>query len=224
VAAGISEPPLPMGSTVPWWFTGGLLALAAGLRFFPRRERAAPGAMATDFLLLAAGLAYAVHLTLPYKTPWLLMAPDAILLLFALPNGLGLLVTPARRWLQVGFVALVAGLAHPGRHYYVETHRDVPALAGALLADPGSRPSLVLVQGEHVWPFPFYLRELRVAYGSVPDAAQAEVWLLQASGSEAPAAPGRRAVPFAVRDNELWWALAPEPLAGRMEEALRPRR
>lgn len=220
IASGVSEPPLPMGSSIPWWFTGGLLAVALLLRFLPFRSGQLGPVRPLDFLLLAAGLGYVVHLVLPYKTPWLLMTPDAVLLVLVLP---GLLAGLARA-LAVACVVTIGLVSHPGRFDYVETKADVVALASALLADPSAKPSLVLVQGDHVWPFPFYLRGLGVAYGAVPDAAQADVWLLQAAGPDAPSAPGRRAVAFAVRDNELWWALAREPFAARIEAALRPSR
>lgn len=220
VASGVSEPALPMGSPLPWWFTGGLLSLALLLRFPPFRSGQPGPAKSLDFLLLAAALAYLVHLALPYKTPWLLMTPDAVLLVLVLP---GLLVGVSRA-LAVACVVVTGLLSHPGRFDYVETKADVVALGAALAGDPGAKPSLVLVQGDHVWPFPFYLRGLRVAYGGVPDAGQADVWLLQAAGPDAPSAPGRRAIAFAVRDNELWWALAREPFADSIEAALRPSR
>lgn len=220
VASGASEPPLPMGPALPWWWTGGLLLLALVLRFAPARDEGRRTARPADFLLAAAGLAYLVHLALPYKTSWLLMVPDAVLLVLVLP---GLLDGSARPLAAAG--ALAIGLLTPAWRYdYVETRSDVPALASALLSDPAGRPALVLVQGDHVWPFPFYLRDLRVAYGAVPDAAQADVWLLQAAGPDAPSAPGRRAIAFAVRDNELWWALAREPHAARIEAALQSSR
>lgn len=220
LATGLAEPPLPMGPPLPWVLMAALLGVALALRFGGRRAdhgRAGPG---TDFLLLAAGLAYLVHLALPYKTPWLLMAPETVLLALVIPSllvGRGPAVTAS------ALVVSLAAAALPGRHDYVETRPDVPALAAAL-KEAGPPPSLVLVRGDHVWPFPFYLRGLRVAYGSVPDPAQADVWLLQAAGSEPPAAEGRRAIPFAVRENELWWAVAREPVAAAIEEALRPRR
>ena len=216
VATGASEPPLPMGSSAPWIVTALLLAVALGCRLLPRREAARASGRPEDALLLAATAAYVVHLALPYKTPWLLLAPDAVLLVLVLPAlaseaGLARALVPA----AAGLATVVAA----DRHDYVETSSDVPALAAAL-REPGARPGLVLVRGDHVWPFPFYLRGLRVGYGSVPDPAQAEVWLLQAAGSEPPRAEGRRAIAFAVRENELWWALAPEPLARRLEAAL----
>jgi hypothetical protein len=220
VASGVSEPALPMGSPLPWWFTGGLLALALLLRSLPLRSGQVGPAKSHDFLLLAVGLAYAVHLALPYKTPWLLMTPDAVLLVFILPGLLARLPGIA----GAACVIVLGLLSHPGRFDYVETKADVPALAAALAGDPAARPSLVLVQGDHVWPFPFYLRGLHVAYGAVPDAAQADVWLLQAHGTEPPRAEGRRVVPFLVRENELWWALAREPHAARIEASLRPPR
>lgn len=220
VASGVSEPPLPMGSAIPWWWTGGLLLLALLLRFAPARSEGGRTIRPADFLLAAAGLGYLVHLALPYKTSWLLMVPDAVLLVLVLP---GLLAGVGRLPACAGALA-IALLIPPWRYDYVETRADVPALASALLANPAERPSLVLVQGDHVWPLPFYLRGLRVGYGAVPDVAQADVWLLQASGSEPPKAEGRRAIPFAMRDNELWWALAREPMAGRIEAALRPSR
>lgn len=220
VASGVSEPPLPMGSAIPWWWTGGLLLLALLLRFAPALGEGRRTLRPADFLLLAAGSAYLVHLALPYKTSWLLMVPDTVLLVLVLP---GLLAGAGRLVAAIGALA-VGLLTPPWRYDYVETRADVPALAAALDSDPASRPALVLVQGDHVWPFPFYLRGLRVAYGAVPDAAQAEVWLLQAAGPDAPSAPGRRAIAFAVRDNELWWALAREPFAARIEAALQSSR
>ncbi len=217
VATGLAEPPLPMGAALPWVLTGALLALALGLRLglatpTPRRP--------ADAFLLAAGLGYLLHLALPYKTPWLLMTADAGLLALVLPAAL------AVRGPAVGVAGALLALATAlvaHRQDYVETRRDVPALAAAL-EDPVARPALILVQGDIAWPLPYYLRRLRAAYGPIPDPAAADLWLMQAAGSEPPLAPGRRAVPFLMRDNEPWWAVAPEPLASRLEAALRPSR
>lgn len=218
VATGLAEPPLPMGASLPWVLTGALLALSLLLRLAdgvasPRRHPA-------DAFLVAAGLGYLLHLALPYRTPWLLMTADAALLVLVLPS---LLADRGRVAGLAGVLLVLSTVLARGRQDYAETRPDVPALASAL-ESPASRPSLILVRGDHVWPLPFYLRHARVAYGPIPDPAAADLWLMQASGGEPPVAPGRRAVPFAMRDNELWWAVAPEPLAGRLEAALRPAR
>ncbi len=218
VATGLAETPLPMGAALPWALTGALLALALALRFAgaPKEAKGCPA----DAFLAAAASGYLLHLALPYKTPWLLMTADAALLTLVLPSLL------ADRGRAIGAACLLLALSTmlaAGRQDYVETEADIPALAAAL-EDPASRPALILVRGDHPWPLPFYLRHNRVGYGSVPDPAEAGLWLLQASGSEPPVAPGRRAVPFALRKDELWWAVAPEPLASRLESALRPSR
>lgn len=218
VATGLAEPPLPMIDALPWFLSGALLALALALRFVgaPKDARGHPA----DALLAAAASGYLFHLALPYKTPWLLMTADAALLTLVLPSLL------AARGRAIGAACLLLALSTmlaADRQDYAETKADVPALAAAL-EDPASRPALILVRGDHPWPLPFYLRRTRVAYGSVPDPSEAGLWLLQASGGDPPVAPGRRAVPFALRENELWWAVAPEPLAARLEAALRPTR
>lgn len=218
VATGLAEAPLPMGAVLPWVLTGALLTLALALRLAgaPKDARGGP----TDPFLATAALGYLLHLALPYKTPWLLMSADAVLLALVLP---ALLAERGRAAGAVGVLLALSTMLAAGRQDYAETKMDIPALAAAL-EDPTSRPALILVRGDHPWPLPFYLRGARADYGPLPDPAAADLWLLQASGSEPPVAPGRRAVPFALRENELWWAVAPEPLASRLESALRPSR
>lgn len=223
VATGLAAPPLPMESPVPWWVTAGLLALSGALRLLARRSGKPLGALPGDVVLLAAALAFLVHLALPYKTPWLLLSLDAALAVLVLPSLLPELGTFDRR-APVALALAIVPACPPDRHDYAETAADVPALAAALLAPGEGRPSLVLVKGEPAWPLPFYLRGGRVAYGEIAEPEAAEAWLVRASGAEPPEAPGRRAIPFRARDNELWWALAREPLAGRIESALRPAR
>lgn len=217
VATGLAEPPLPMLAALPWVLTGALAALAAALRLVSPPDRSR---RLGDAFLLAAGLGYLIHLALPYRTPWLLLTADATLLALVLPALLA--ARGAGAALAGALLALSTTLA-AGRHDYVETRADVPALAAALM-EPATRPALILVQGDHVWPLPFYLRGHRAAYGPIADPAAAGLWLLQAADGEPPRAAGRRAIPFAMRDNELWWAVAPEPLASRLEAALRPSR
>ena len=218
IATGLAEPPLPMGAALPWVLSGALLTLTLALRFAgaPADARA----RLADVFLAVAALGYLFHLALPYKTPWLLMTADAALLTLVLP---GLLADRGRAAGLAGVLLALSTILTAGRQDYVETKADVPALASAL-EDPAFRPALILVQGDHPWPLPFYLRHSRAAYGPIPDPASAELWLLQASGSEPPSVPGRRAVSFALRKDELWWAVAPEPLASRLEAALRPSR
>ena len=228
VASGASETPLPMGELAPWVFTGMLLLTCLGLRLVSARDGLSWGDLPQDFILLASGAAYLLHLSLPYQTSWLLMTPDMLLLLMVLPvvlsRAMGEGVGLTRRLLALPVAVVVGLFARPDRYDYVETHPDVPALCAALQGKTDGRPSLVLVQGDHLWPFPFYLRDMRVAYGAVPDASQAEVWLMQAQGTEAPSFPGRRAIPFEVRRNDIWWALAREPWADKIEASLKNHR
>lgn len=234
VAAGVSAEPLHLVSAWPWVVSGLLLSAAAYGRW---RLRAAMsfGTHAFDPLLLAAVIVFLLHCALPYKTPWLLMAVDSLVLFVLLPELLLDQVTHERLGavgahifsfyaVSATFLALVwlgcFRWVSDARYAYVETRPAVPALARAIRELPGSAGLTIQVKGSNYWPLPYYLRGLRVGYGDFQGAGQADVRWIEAEGDEAPPAPGYRVLPVEMRAGELWWLLVREPLA----ESLAPRR
>lgn len=231
-AAGATEAPLGLVTAWPWLLSASLLALAAYGRW-RRRSEAAFGRHRLDPLLLGSTLVLLLHVALPYKTPWLLMTMDMLVLVVLLPE---LLVDDLCQGLDEGAwralqgVLLVSLCAGPfrwvsaERYAYVETSASVPAAARAIRALPGSERLAIQVKGLNYWPLPYYLRGLPVGYGDFAGAEQAEVRWLEAQGPEAPAAPGYRVFPVELRSGELWWLLVRAPLADKVEGSLRSAR
>ncbi len=150
-------------------------AIAGGWLVLRRRE-----AFGTFSALWAAGelLAYSL---LRYKTPWLALN---VLLPAALAGGIvfreawGRPMSRALRATLIGILAL--GLAWSGwravevsfRRFdddrlalvYVPTHRDVDALLTyvreAAMRKPGDKAASIQILGRHLWPLPWYLRDL----------------------------------------------------------------
>lgn len=234
IASGISVEPLRLVSPWPWVISGLLLSAAAYGRW--RLRAAKPwGQHPFDPLLLAAASVFLLHAALPYKTPWLLMAVDTLVLVVLLPELLLDQVTHERLGPVVAhlfsFYALSAAFAAAAclgffrwvsdvRYAYVETRDAVPALARAIREVPGAAGLTIQVKGANYWPLPYYLRGLRVGYGDFAGAGQADVRWIEAAGAEAPEATGYRVFPVELRAGELWWLMVREPLAG----SLAPRR
>lgn len=216
VAAGVTQEPLKLVSVWPWILST-LLLLAAGYGRWRRRVETPLGRHRLDPLLLASALVLLVHLLLPYKTPWLLMTVDMLVLIVLLPELVfddlcrdfdegtwrvvrGLLLV----LLSIGVFRWVADV----RYAYLETSAAVPPVARAIRAAATSDSSFVIqVHGTNYWPLPYYLKGLSVGYGDYPGAERANVRLLEASGSDAPRAEGYKVTPIELRTNEVWWLL-----------------
>ena len=216
VAAGVTQVPLTLVSVWPWILST-LLLLAAGYGRWRRRVETPLGRHRLDPLLLASALVLLVHLLLPYKTPWLLMTVDMLVLIVLLPELVfddlcrdfdegtwrvvrGLLLV----LLSIGVFRWVADV----RYAYLETSAAVPPVARAIRAAATSDSSFVIqVHGTNYWPLPYYLKGLSVGYGDYPGAERANVRLLEASGSDAPRAEGYKVTPIELRTNEVWWLL-----------------
>lgn len=228
VAAGVTQERLTLVTVWPWFISVLLLAAAAYGRW-RRRAETPLGRHRLDPLLLAASVVLLLHLALPYKTPWLLMTVDMLVLLVLLPE---LLVDDLFRGLDEGawrvlrallLVVLLVGVVRwvsAQRYAYVETSPAVPAVARVIREASRDASLVVQVSGVNCWPIPYYLRGLRVGYGDFEGAANADIRWVESVGPEAPMAPGSRAIPVEVRPGELWWVLVRDPLAGRIETAL----
>lgn len=232
LAAGVSEEPLTLVSG--WsWAVSALLLGAAVLGRWRRRAEVAVGRHRLDPLLLACAAILLVHLGLPYKTPWLLMSVDMLVLVVLLPE---LVFDDLCRGLDEGAWRVVRALLVVAiglgcfrwladkRYAYVETSAAVPRVARAIRALPGSGGLVLQAKGLNCWPLPYYLRGLRVGYGDFAGADRADVRWLEATGTEAPAVPGYRVFPLEIRAGELWWLVVREPLAAPLEAALRQAR
>lgn len=232
VAAGVTQEPLTLVVAWPWVLSTLLLTLAGYGRW--RRRRETPlGRHKLDPLLLASAVVLLLHLLLPYKTPWLLMTVDMLVLIVLLPEFIfddfcrgfddgtwrvvrGLLLVV----LSIGIFRWVAD----ARYAYVETSPVVPPVARIIRAAASSDSSLVIqVDGTNCWPLPYYLKGLQVGYGDFTGAERADVRWIEATGAEAPNVPGFRTIPVEIRRGELWWVVAREPIAGRIESALQNR-
>ncbi len=216
IAAGVTQEPLKLVSVWPWVLST-LLLVAAGYGRWRRRAGTPLGRHRLDPLLMASALVLLVHLLLPYKTPWLLMTVDMLVLIVLLPELVfddlcrdfdegtwrvvrGLLLV----LLSIGVFRWVADV----RYAYLETSAAVPPVARAIRAAATSDSSFVIqVHGTNYWPLPYYLKGLSVGYGDYPGAERANVRLLEASGSDAPRAEGYKVTPIELRTNEVWWLL-----------------
>lgn len=219
LASGVTAEPLRLVAIWPWVLSGLCLVCAAFARW--RRRDVGWGWHPLDPLLATAVLIYVLHLILPYQTPWLMMSVDTLVLVVLLP---GLLP----RW-QVASIsagtanlravlALIAAVcvgrwALQSRYAYVETRDSVPLVARAIHELTGASRLTIQVKGANYWPLPYYLRDLRVGYGDFPGSEQADVRWIEATGPEAPSAPGYRVFPVELRAGETWWLLVRETLS-----------
>jgi len=222
VATGLGEPALPMESPLAWILSSTTLAVLVFLRWRARPRLGPWGAGDIDPLLAASVAVLAVHLALPYKTPWLLLTLDLLALAVLAPRlvlGLG-----EDRLGRAAGIALVA-LVLPGRplwsvhrHDYVETGKAVPRLAKGL--GEMSPPVTIEVAQGHPWPLPYYLRGLTVAYGSPLPGGTPDVRLTEGAPGDVPRLDGHRTLPFAMRPNELWWLFVREERAAELDARL----
>ena len=205
VASGQSEDTLYAVSLAPWACAAAWLAVFAlarsGLSLTRWRSR-----HETDLPCLVALLVFLFHLTLPYKTPWLLLLVFSLPLTLALPY---LLVGRAWRMsaLACGLIIVSVAAKRP-----LSSHSRTSDLAlfnesvEAMSKAYGSK-FYVAVEGGHYWPLPYYLRAFQVGYGDFPGAERAPVRFLARTDASQPQVPGYRAYLLVLREGESYWVL-----------------
>ncbi|MCX6937895.1 MAG: hypothetical protein NTU80_08355 [Verrucomicrobia bacterium] len=202
-------------SPVGWpWSTWALLGFG-GFGFWIHRRLPLARALALGFALMT--LFFTI---LPYKTPWLVLAP---LLPLALLAGLGAAAFVARMrerrlvGLAVAAGFLVAGLLATETYARCQGHAVDPAnplayspgspdlarletdLAARVAATPG-RPLLVQVVARDYWPLPWTLRRYEAGYWPEPPAKlQAGMLLIEAAYLAEFAEPDMTFTPYEVR-------------------------
>ena len=146
---------------------------------------------------LASITQFVIYSFIPYKTPWLLMVPEAGLCILSGAGGAVILRILARRHLLAiaGSVALGAGLAHLGvqaraasSRYaadprnplaYVQTVPDILKVPDRIagLAAVSDRELTIKVIGEEYWPLPWYLRSYPLTgyWNTIPATPDADV-------------------------------------------------
>lgn len=209
VATG-GEDTLEAPTLLPWLWCAGWLGLLSWLRWRVRAEAAAPGRNASDPVLLASWLLFFLHLALPYKTPWLLLAPMLLPMATVAPALLaGRFAFPAA--VAFGFV-LPFMLAEAWKSVWSHTP-TYPAHVAALEAGAESQARsrgagyFIAVEGGHYWPVPYYLRRHPVGYGEFPEAARAPLRLIPATDRSRPALPGYAVFRLQLREGEAYWVL-----------------
>jgi hypothetical protein len=209
VASGQSEDTLFAVSMAPWGWAAAWLAVFALARsvLSPVRWRSRHGA---DLPCLVALLVFLFHLTLPYKTPWLLLLvfslPLALGLPYLLVGGAGRISASALGLAAVAFAARQPLSSHsPTDDFEVGQFRSgVEAMAKAY-----GPKFYVAVEGGHYWPLPYYLRKHPVGFGEFPQAAKAPLRLIPANDASVPAVPGYEVLPLSLRagGGDRYWVL-----------------
>lgn len=164
---------VPAGPGIPW---SGWLLLGLGLfGFWTGRREPLPRALALGFALLVLFFS-----ALPYKTPWLILAPALPLTLLAALGAARLSLRLPGRAAPVALALVVCTLLasetvercirepvaranplaySPGSPDLARLERDIARLAGA--SDP-----VVQVVAEDYWPLPWTLRRHRAGFWS----------------------------------------------------------
>lgn len=203
--------PAPVG----WpWSTWALLGFG-GLGLLANRRETLARALALGFVLLTSFFSI-----LPYKTPWLILAPLLPLALLASLGAAGLVARLHERR-QVG-LALAAGLIVVGLLATETTARclrQAVASGNPLAYSPGStdlarletdlaaraaatpgRPLLVQVVARDYWPLPWTLRRYSAGYWPEPPAKlQAGLIVVEPAYLAEFAEPGLTFTPYEVR-------------------------
>jgi uncharacterized protein (TIGR03663 family) len=203
--------PAPVG----WPWSTWLLLGFGGFGLWHHRAQQLPRTLALGFVLLASFFSI-----LPYKTPWLVLAP---LLPLALLAGLGAAALVAGlRDRRLGGLAVAAGLLIAGLLATETTTRCQlhPVASGNPLAySPGStdlarletdlaaraaatpgQPLLVQVVARDYWPLPWTLRRYAAGYWpEPPPTLQAGLLLVEPAYLAEFAEPGLTFTPYEVR-------------------------
>ena len=214
--------------TKPWGYYAGLLfgtvqtgriqseMLIVGLSligildaFTPSRQSGTPSRV-LRVIGVASISQLAIYSFIPYKTPWLLMVPEAGLCVLAGAGSVAILRILAPRYLPaiVGSIALGAGLAHLGvqaraasNRYaadprnplaYVQTVTDLLKVPDRVagLASVSNRELTIKVFGEEYWPLPWYLRAYPLTgyWNTIPATPDADV-IISTAGIESDLEP-----------------------------------
>jgi hypothetical protein len=191
--------------SVGWPWSPWLLLGCGAFGLWSHRRDALARTLALGFVLLASFFSI-----LPYKTPWLILAP---LLPLALLAGLGAadLVARLRDRRLVLAVGLFVATLLATETYTRCVSRSV-APGNPLAYSPGSpdlarletdlaaRPLLVQVVARDYWPLPWTLRRHAAGYWPEPPATLQPGWLLVEPAYLAEyAEPGRQFTPYEVR-------------------------
>ena len=209
VASGRSEDTLMAVSYWPWFWAALWLAEFSLQRFI--RERHVPfRSSPTDLILVFVGLIFALHLLLPYKTPWLLYGVMALPLVLLVPSQLG------EGWRRDGLllVGLLVSAVYAAGDFAAHSEtvrtplREFEQRVAVLRQQYKGGRFYVAVEGGHYWPLPYYLRRYPVGYGDFPQAAQAPLRLIPATDSSEPAVPGYAVSSLTLREGgDRYWVL-----------------
>ncbi|MGA0132788.1 MAG: hypothetical protein ACO3ND_00310 [Opitutales bacterium] len=209
VATG-GEDALEAPTLVPWLWCAGWLGLLTWLRWRVRPVAGLMGRHPGDPALLASWCIFLLHLALPYKTPWLLLAP-LLLPLAALGPAMisGRFAFPAVT--AFGFVLpfLVADNWRVVWSHTPTLTSQVAALEAGAASQARVRGGnyFIAVSGGHYWPLPYYLRRHPVGYGDFPEAARAPLRLIPAEDASRPVVPGYVTGRLQIREGEAFWVL-----------------
>ena len=215
VAAGTSADTLPAESYSPWIWVAVWLTFFGLLRWAARAELGRFGRASVDFPLALSVLIFLFHLALPYKTPWLLLGAVSLPLVLAWPalfqsdrlGALGVAVLmPVAFWQSSVFMHTPTRPEVPG------WTADLEAMAQAY----GPERFFVAVEGGHCWPLPYYLRRLRVGFGSFEGAAKAPVRLLAVTDQSEPSVLGYVVRRVTLRAGEDYWLLVAKGYEGHL--------
>ena len=207
VASGQSEDTLLAVSLAPWGWAAAWLAVFAlvrsGLSRVGWRSR-----HEVDLPCLVAVLVFLFHLALPYKTPWLLLLVFSLPLTLALPYLLvgqtvrALVLTPA--------LVTIALMAQSSLSYHSQTISEILHFQKkvANLAKAYGGKFYIAVEGGHVWPLPYYLREYNFGYSDSPLTAKAPLRLIPAYDNSEPFVPGYTVSSLTLRTGgDRYWVL-----------------
>lgn len=211
VATGVDEGTLAMDSPWPWVAAGLPWAALAWSRWLARRDPRTGEAGAADAVWVCATLILGFHAALPYKTPWLLLTPTALLVALVLPMGFSapsfrLRGSPVYVALLIGF-GLDRPFSHPGHTATTPEVVRFAEQAARFEQAYGAARFYVAVEGGHYWPLPYYLRRQRVGYGDFAGAERAPLRLRPVTDAQPPELPGYVALSLPIRAGEYYWVL-----------------
>jgi len=207
VASGHSEDTLLASSLAPWGWAAAWLAVFA----FARSGLSLAGWRSwhdADLPCLVAFLVFLFHLTLPYKTPWLLLLVFSLPLTLALPYLL--LGRTVRALVLAPALVTVALMAQASLSAHSPTISEIDHFQKkvANLAKAYGAKFYIAVEGGHYWPLPYYLRAHQVGYGDFPQAVKAPLRLILATDASEPVVPGYAVSSLTLREGgDRYWVL-----------------